>query len=885
MCRRAGCCLAIAAILLMQLYGRADEPLTPNPSPLRGEGSKVDRFRDPLPKGAALRLGFLRAGSSVPVNIADANLAAFSPDSKYFASVCHNRIHLWDVATGQVVQRFHTAESAFGHVRFTREGKWLLAQEREGQLRGWEVSTGKEVLKSPEGMFPWGITPVSPKGRWVVDGRHEIWDLESGKKVGKFGNISFQWGYVFSPDERYLYVRKYERRDNKNEYDLEQWELPKATLLHVFQNVKVPPSACSADGVIFGNAAVPDPNVINKYTYTIGLFDTVAGKEIMRLPASDVPFDRVALSPDGKRFAAADNGHVLRVFDSATGKVLHSWKYDKDRFRYLAFSPDGQWLGAVGQNGTTKLCNLVTGETRLFTEQVLYMLTSLTFSRDGKQLVTGHSDGSILLWDLATQLVKRQFRFGESPAYSTIGQLGWSADERYLIFQKQHGEFALLDWQSGKELPLSLGKGVDVYGVAGNGRTLVVGPPRMKSMYEHYWAPLKPEQLLLAREEAERRPELKGFRVIMSAPAKEIDKGQLGFLSKGGQRSVPTSCMALSGDGKYALESVSTLAGQPFTGMGTYWSPKGLRVVDTTTGKVMRDFPGDHRGVVFAPDGRSMFQWKEGAKKPVSVALLETRSGRERWRVTLEKAVRNAVFSPCGRWIAAMQHEGDSLFFLDTASGNVAAECRATRDYNGPDPLVFSPDGKLLARMDAGGAVLLWNVPPLRQQDAKVPTAEEIAQAWHHLADDDSAKAYAAILRLSAAPKSALPILRKALLQEADKTRLEKMVADLDSPVFADRQRATKDLEKLGEKARPFLVKALRPDTPLEARRRMEKLLEALADPFATSEGLRQLRAIEVLERIGTADACRVLEQLAQGAPEDPFCLEARWTVERLQRR
>ncbi|MCI0377285.1 MAG: PQQ-binding-like beta-propeller repeat protein, partial [Gemmataceae bacterium] len=843
-----------------------------------------DRFRDPLPKGAALRLGFVRAGSNVPVNIADANLAAFSPDSKYFASVCHNRIHLWDVATGRVVQRFHTAESAFGHVRFIREGKWLLAQEREGLLRGWEISTGKEVLKSPDGMFPSGTTPVSPKGRWVVDGRREIWDLESGKKAGKFGNISFQWGYVFSPDERYLYVRKYERRNDKGEYDLEKWELPKATLLQVCQDVKVPPSACSADGIIFGNAAVPDPNVINKYTYTIGQFDTVGSKEILRLPASDMPFDRVALSPDGKRFAAGDNGQVLRVFDSATGKVLHSWKYDKDLFRYLAFSPDGKWLGAVGRDGTSKLCNLVTGETHLFTEQVLHMLTSLTFSRDGTKLVTGHADGAILFWDLATQTIKRQFRFGESPAYSTIGSLGWTADERYLVFQKQFGDLAILDWQTGKDIPLSLGKGVEVLGVSGNGRTLVVGSPRLKSRHDHSWMSFKSEQLHAARKEAQSRPELKHFHVVAATAAKETVSGRLALFNQGGQRSVPTYPTALSSDGKYALEAVSTLAGSPDTGMGTFWMPKGLRVVDTTTGKVMREFPRDYRGVVFAPDGRSMFNWKEGAKEPASVALLETRTGRERWRVTLEKPVRNAVFSPCGRWIAAIEHEGDTLFFLDTADGKVAAEHRASRSHYGTDPLAISPDGKLLARMDAGGAILLWNVPPSRQQDAKVSTAEEIAQAWHHLADDDAAKAYAAILRLSAVPKSALPILRKALLQEDDKTRLEKMVADLDSPVFADRQRATKELEKLGEKARPFLVKALTPDTPLEARRRIEKLLEALADPFATTEGLRQLRAIEVLERIGTADARWVLEELAQGAPEDPFCLEARWTLQRLIR-
>src|SRR5262249_35554069 len=152
------------------------------------------------------------------------------------------------------------------------------------------------------------------------------------------------------------------------------------------------------------------------------------------------------------------------------------------------------------------------------------------------------------------------------------------------------------------------------------------------------------------------------------------------------------------------------------------------------------------------------------------------------------------------------------------------------------------------------------------------------------LAADDAAVAFQALGRLADAPRSALPLLRKELLQEDDRARIEKLVADLDSAVFADRQRATRELEALGAKARPYLAKASRRDTTPEARRRLEKLFAALADPFATATGLRQLRALETLERIGSAEARCLLEQLADGGPEDPLCREAQLTIKRLKR-
>jgi hypothetical protein len=73
-------------------------------------------------------------------------------------------------------------------------------------------------------------------------------------------------------------------------------------------------------------------------------------------------------------------------------------------------------------------------------------------------------------------------------------------------------------------------------------------------------------------------------------------------------------------------------------------------------------------------------------------------------------------------------------------------------------------------------------------------------------------------------------------------------------------------------------------DTPsVETRLRLRNLLEELKrEP--TAEDFRRLRAVQVMELCGTADAIRVLRDWAGGTADDPFTKQAQAALERLSK-
>jgi hypothetical protein len=204
--------------------------------------------------------------------------------------------------------------------------------------------------------------------------------------------------------------------------------------------------------------------------------------------------------------------------------------------------------------------------------------------------------------------------------------------------------------------------------------------------------------------------------------------------------------------------------------------------------------------------------------------------------------------------------------------------------------VTFALDGTRLATVDQDGTAVVWDLTrdekPL-PKDLKL-SEKELTGLWEDLASDQGLKAYAALRTLRADPARSVPFLRERLKPRTatvGEKKIKELIADLDADEFAKREQATRELEKLGSVVESALREALGSEPPLEAKRRLERLLQALGGDGELTQRQRDVRAVRVLEQAGTPEAKKLLEALAKESPGSWVVEEARAALQRLNQR
>lgn len=828
-------------------------------------------------------------------------------------------------------------------VAFAAEDKLLIVGAADGIYRVYDVATGKEVQRLgtsqrrddfPYGFrygFPYGSTSVlSPGGRFLatmggLDGIVGVRDVAGGQELWKLlpGRIDNAMPVAFSGDGQTLATFHHGSRHITFRETATGKELGK-TPEGIFKGQHAP-------HVVFApNRAVVAAEALG-FTY---LWETPSGKLLHKLGkpnSTRVDFNtRPVFSGDGKTLttiAMGQNGAKIQgmatIWETETGKEVRQVKGPEDGVKSASVAPDGAAIAWTGVDSVIRVQELATGKE-------LHKLDApganwLVFAPDGKTLFV-RCDLENRVWDLQTgkQLWKQQ-----APPYT--GATAFAPDGRTLALAHD-STVRLLEAATGKQLSQPVGHegAISALALAGDGRTaatsgldqtvrrweLASGKELHKFTLPGRSAVLSPDGRLAAcLRIGAGMAKAEVWDVAAAKPVRDFKvASSSGFVlcfSPDGKALVVRENRLLRlydlADGKelvqinepagYPGHTYPTVPGMLFapdgTTLATTWLTGGSGVVmlwQVSSGKPLGRLAMPVNSLIvalaFSPDGRTLAVLNRPTAYPQdanTVILWETATGKERARLKVARAYDSAAlaFARDGRTLAVSG--ADNIIRLwEVRTG------KALGQFSGHQgaiaSLAFAADGRRLISGSLDTTALVWDAAPLRPGPrASIDlTAPQVEAFWADLAGADGVKAGLAVDQLSADPKRTLAWLQEHLRPVAgvDEKRLAQLVADLNDGRFAVRERATAELEKLGDLAEPALRKVKDSQPNLELAQRVDRLLQGGRE--LAPDVLRGVRAVEVLEHTGTPDARQFLHKLAAGAAGARLTREAQAAVKRL---
>jgi RNA polymerase sigma factor (sigma-70 family) len=768
--------------------------------------------------------------------------------------------------------RFRHGSAPFA-IEFSPDGQALASAGLvDGGAHVWERATGKEIVRIARNDLPGGMDvgvmglAFAPDGKVLAGARMNqppcLWDVATGREVRQFGGEASRASWVvFSPDGKTL------------AYDNRGWGDPVVRLAEAstgkeqlrLERLKgsVARAAFSPDGK---TVAVADDLAIH-------FFDRASGRRTDVLQPEDGkgPFSCLAFSPDGKTLAAIPAVNpVIRLIDVATQKTLHTIATGKEEQPVkIAYSPDSKTLISGHSDGSVRFWDVASGaQTRQFRAHSR-QIVGLALSRDGRNLATScnhHLNGNhtVRLWETATGKPLLRYPVPEEG----IAHVTFSPDSRRVATVSWDGAVCLWEAVSGKLLrrwdrfgPLAFtadGKTL-VCGGWGDGKIrfldLVTGNEtrQFEAHAEGIWA------LSLSRDgKALATAGVDQFlRLWDLATGRQLQ--DFGGKQKGTVRHV-----ALTPDGKLLATASSDYA---------------VRVWETASGKLVRE----HReadnlgGLGMSPDGK-LLAWSgfDGGKPSIRVFDLVT-GERVQQLEGYGHPLSGLAFAPDGRSLIWGYQDRPELCLFEVATGQLRRKFSGHQGHL--SCVAFSPNGRLMASGSSDASVLIWAAAGQRQQAPALLREADLKRLWADLAANDAVTAYRAICSLRASPRQAVALLEQHLkpLPATEAKWVAQTLRDLDSDEFAIRERAAKELGQVAEAAEPVLRQALIGTPSAEVRRRLEQFLDQVQ---AAAIG-RRARALEILEQIDSPASRRLLNALAHGAPGARLTREAQAALDR----
>jgi WD40 repeat protein len=223
---------------------------------------------------------------------------------------------------------------------------------------------------------------------------------------------------------------------------------------------------------------------------SVCVLETDSGKLVrtFRVPppkaslATHIEIVAVAFSPDGSYIVGGRHDGTLRLWDVHTGALRWIFNGYEAGVRTVAFSPDGHYIASGGHESVVRLSETETGnEIRVFKGHK-GQVESVRFSPDGKMIVSaGDGDGSVRLWEVKTGKELGQYNLGQHGGLilsASARFAGFSPDGRKIHIVESDGSIGMWEIATDRRVRLS-GERENRYGypadLSPDGRFIILG--------------------------------------------------------------------------------------------------------------------------------------------------------------------------------------------------------------------------------------------------------------------------------------------------------------------------------------------------------------------------------------------------------------------------
>ncbi len=284
-----------------------------------------------------------------------ANQMAFTPEGlRAVIAAADRSVRLLDVVGRRDLKRFVGHTASVWSVALSADGRYAISGSMDATARVWDVATGQELRKYAEHSSLVSAVAFNPSGKWGISGGFDgvvaAWKVGNGEELWRVEDLGVVTALVVDPTGEYVLVAA-----NRTIHRLEL--------------------------------------ATGKTAFTHGPFAA--------------PVSSLAVSPNGKWYAAGDDRGAVRVWKLGDAKAAFTLAGHDGPVRSVALKDGGRWLLSAGADATVRLWDTSLGEKQdvaVFRKHQSPVVTA-AFLANGTQTISGDRDVLVLPWKIDQFLI------------------------------------------------------------------------------------------------------------------------------------------------------------------------------------------------------------------------------------------------------------------------------------------------------------------------------------------------------------------------------------------------------------------------------------------------------------------------------------------------